>query len=191
MACVSSACQPHRACSVPRVARSRSRKGLPRWAVLLVGLALGVSSVLLAQLILSRAGSSDGLAGLFARTKPAERPSTARAEPPAAKPKLDFYTVLPEVETVLPERGARTKPQKTERVDGSFASFDDADQLKAKLALNGLSSQIQKITIEGKGAYHRVRLGPYERVEELDSVSQQLAKLGLKPIRLKIKKTEG
>jgi len=137
---------------------------------------------------------------LFARTKPAERPSTARAEPPAAKPKLDFYTVLPEVETVLPERGARTKPQKTERVDdgvryilqaGSFASFDDADQLKAKLALNGLSSQIQKITIEGKGAYHRVRLGPYERVEELDSVSQQLAKLGLKPIRLKIKKTEG
>ena len=57
--------------------------------------------------------------------------------------------------------------------------------------MNGLSSQIQKITIEGKGEYHRVRLGPYEKFEELDSVSQQLTKLGLKPIRLKIKRAEG
>src|SRR5437660_6542000 len=167
MVCACSAFRRPRACSVARGSRSRSSKVLPRWAVLLLGLALGVASVLLAQLIIARAGSSDGLAGLFARAKPVEHPPAKRFEPAAAKPKLDFYTVLPEVETVLPERGARTKPPKTERTEesvryvlqaGSFGSFEDADQLKAKLALNGLPSQIQKITIEGKGDYHRVRL---------------------------------
>jgi cell division protein FtsN len=187
---------------MPRARGNRRgiRKGLPRWAVLLLGLALGVASVLLTQLVINRAGSSDGLAGLLAKTKHVEPPAPKRPEPIVAKPKLDFYTVLPEVETVLPDRGARTKSTKLERTEegeryvlqaGSFANFDDADQLKAKLALQGLPSQIQKITIEGKGEYHRVRLGPYDRLDELDAVSQQLAKLGLKPIRLKVKKGTG
>jgi cell division protein FtsN len=184
-----------------RRARSTGRaagKGLPRWAVLLLGLALGVASVLITQLVMKRSGSTDGLAGLFAKTQRAETPAQKRPEAIVAKPKLDFYTVLPEVETVLPDRN-RAK-SKTERAEegvryilqaGSFASFQDADQLKAKLALQGLQAQIQKVTIEGRGDYHRVRLGPYGRVEELDSASQQLSKLGLKPIRLKVKKTTG
>jgi cell division protein FtsN len=185
------------------MARARSagksrRKGLPRWAVLLLGLALGVASVLITQIVMKRSGSNDGLAGLFAKTKRAEPAPQKRSEPVAAKPKLDFYTVLPEVETVLPDR--RAKPAKAERPEegvryilqaGSFASFQDADQLKAKLALQGVQAQIQKVTIEGKGDYHRVRLGPYERVEDLDAASLQLGKLGLKPIRLKVKKDAG
>lgn len=186
------------------MARARStgrgaRKGLPRWAVLLLGLALGVASVLITQIVMKRSGSNDGLAGLFAKTKRSEPAPQKRSEPVAAKPKLDFYTVLPEVETVLPDRH-RAKPAKTERPEegvryvlqaGSFASFQDADQLKAKLALQGVQAQIQKVTIEGKGDYHRVRLGPYERVEDLDAASLQLGKLGLKPIRLKVKKDAG
>lgn len=167
--------------------------------VLLLGLTLGIASVLVIQLVMKRAGSHDGLAGLFAKTKRAEPAAPKRPEPVVAKPKLDFYTVLPEVETVLPDRN-RTKSTKTERPEegvryilqaGSFATFQDADQLKAKLALQGLQAQIQKVTIEGKGDYHRVRLGPYEKVEELDAASLQLSKLGLKPIRLKVKKDAG
>ncbi len=186
------------------MARARStgrgvRKGLPRWVVLLLGLTLGIASVLIAQIVMKRSGSNDGLAGLFAKTKRADPPPPKRAEPAVAKPKLDFYTVLPEVETVLPDRN-RAKAAKAERPEegvryilqaGSFASFQDADQLKAKLALQGVQAQIQKVTIEGRGEYHRVRLGPYERVEELDAASLQLAKLGLKPIRLKVKKDAG
>jgi cell division protein FtsN len=104
--------------------------------------------------------------------------------------------VLPEIETVLPDRGARAKPAKTERADegaryilqvGSFASFPDADQLKAKLALQGMRAHIQKVTIEGKGEYHRVRLGPYQHLEELDGASQRLTKLGITAMRLKLK----
>lgn len=180
--------------------RSGARKSLPRWAILLLGLALGVASVLLTQLVVKRAGSDDGLAALFAAKT--QRPDPAppkRPESAVTKPKLDFYTVLPEVETVLPDR-RRGKPAKAERPAageryvlqaGSFAHFEDADQLKAKLAFQGLQAQIQKITIEGKGEFHRVRLGPYANLEQLDAVNQQLARLGLKPIRLRVKQGGG
>ena len=166
---------------------------LPRWSLLLFGLALGVSAVLITQLVLKRAGAGDGLAGLFAARHPDKPLPKKPPEPPPAKPKFDFYTVLPETETVLP----RSKTAKTARPEqgvsyvlqvASFAGYQDADQLKAKLALSGLVAHIQKVTIEGKGEYHRVRLGPYERLEELDSTDQQLRKLGIHAIRLRVKK---
>lgn len=177
------------------------RKGLPGWAWLLLGLSLGVASVLLTQLIVQRSGSNDGLAGLFSsKPKSVEPPPPKRAEPTLLKPKLDFYTVLPELETVLPERGARAKQPKPERADagvryvlqaGSFASFEDADQLKARIALQGLQAHIQRVAIEGKGEFHRVRLGPYEKLEELDAANQQLSKIGIKALRLRVKKGAG
>jgi len=180
-----------------RQGRSTARRRLPGWVVLLLGLALGAAAVLLVQLLSKRSGSTDGLAGLFApATKPVERTAMKRPEPAPLKPKLDFYTVLPEIETVLPERGARAKLSKLDRSEegaryilqiGSFANFGDADQLKAKLALQGMRAQIQKVTIEGKGDYHRVRLGPYEKLDDLDSANERLAKLGIKALRLKVK----
>ncbi|SRR5581483_577794 len=183
-----------------RAAARGAKKRLPGWVILLLGLALGVASVLITQLVIKRSGSNDGLAGLFAaKAKRVEQQPAKRPEPAVARPKLDFYTVLPEVETVLPDRG-RAKPTKAERPEegaryilqaGSFANFQEADQLKAKLALQGLQAQIQKITIEGRGEYYRVRLGPYERLEALDATSLELNKLGLKPIRLKLKKDAG
>lgn len=174
-------------------------KPLPGWALLLLGLALGIASVLLTQLVLKRAGSTDGLAGLFAAKAPPAEPAPRRAPAPV-KPRFDFYTVLPELETVLPERSAAERATKAERSGeparyilqaGSFASFADADQLKARLALQGLQAHIEKVTIEGKGEYHRVRLGPYRSLNDLDAVNRQLSKLGIKTLRLRVKATSG
>jgi cell division protein FtsN len=176
-------------------------KRLPGWVWLLLGLTLGMASVLLTQLVVKRAGSRDGLAGLFAAKLTSPEPTPAkRPEPAPPKPKLDFYTVLPEIETVLPDRNPRSRTSNTERAEpgaryilqvGSFASFEEADQLKAKLALQGLQAQIQKVAIEGKGEYHRVRLGPYQSLDALDAVNQRLSKLGIKALRLKLKGTAG
>jgi cell division protein FtsN len=165
-----------------------------------LGLGLGVSAVLVTQLVSKRWGSQDGLAGLVqsaARPKPVEEKKAEASSAPSARPKLDFYTVLPEMETVLPDRSLRSaRTAKSEKAEegvrfvlqaGSFASFSDADQLKARLALQGLVAHVQKVTIEGRGDFHRVRLGPYERVEQLDTADQQLRALGVKPIRLKLK----
>ena len=181
-----------------RSSKSRFRK--PGWLLLLVGIGIGVAGVMLWQMYSHRGDGRSGLGNFFSSfSKPAEKP--ARKEPEPAKPpkpKFDFYTILPETETVLPERRARSKPIKAKPEAGvnyilqagSFAGFEEADQMKAKLALSGLVAHIQKITIEGKGEYHRVRLGPYEKIEQLDATAVQLQKLGIKALRLKVKSGE-
>jgi cell division protein FtsN len=174
------------------------------WLLLLVGIGIGIATVMLWQLLSHRADGRSGLGNLFSSSgKTAEKsakkaPETPPPSPP--KPKFDFYTILPETETVLPDRPVtKSKSPKTAKAEegvsyilqaGSFAGFEEADQLKAKLALSGLVAQIQKISIEGKGEYHRVRLGPYGKIEQLDATALQLQKMGIKAIRLKIKKGE-
>jgi cell division protein FtsN len=193
-----------------RTSRKKGRLGRGL-LTLALGVGVGVLAVLLVQFVSERWRSRDGIANLFTAAKPA-RTETAKAEPdkkdadPARKdkPKYDFYTILPETETVLPERGARPKPDKPARPDrpedaasyvlqaGSFPTFKDADELKAKLALSGLVAHIQKITIEGKGEFYRVRLGPYDKLEAMESAEQQLKQLGIaRPLAIKLRKAAG
>ena len=181
-----------------RSSHSRFRK--PGWLFLLVGIGIGVAGVMLTQMLAHRSDGRSGLGNLFSSiNKPAPKLAKKEAEPTRPpKPKFDFYTILPETETVLPERRARAKPVKAKPEEGisyilqagSFAGFEEADQMKAKLALTGLVAHIQKITIEDRGDYHRVRLGPYENIDQLDATAQQLQKMGVKPLRLKVKKGE-
>jgi cell division protein FtsN len=112
-----------------------------------------------------------------------------------------FYTILPEVETPLPPREpkktAQAKPAMPEEgaryvlQAASYSDFEDADRLKARLALAGLEANIEKVTIEGKGDFYRVRLGPYDKLEALDDADRRLAEQGIKPLRLKLKKPAG
>ena len=71
---------------------------------------------------------------------------------------------------------------------GSFQKFEDADRVKANLALNGIGSFIQKVTVEGRGDFYRVRVGPYEQIQELRKSGEALAKLGFHPLRFRLKK---
>ena len=183
--------------------QGRRRSSGPRWhkrgwLLLLVGIGIGVAGVMLTQMLTHRADGRGGLSNLFSSfNKPAEKPAKKAPEPAKLpKPKFDFYTILPETETVLPERRARAKPVKTKPEEGvsyilqagSFAGFEEADHLKAKLALAGLVAQIQKVTIEGRGDYYRVRMGPFDKLENLDAAEQQLKQLGIsKPLALKVK----
>lgn len=187
-----------------RSAGSRS-KGTPRWLMLLLGLGIGIAGVYLYQMLRERGVSLSSVTKVFSsgEKKTEEKKPDAEAKP--AKPKFDFYTILPETETVLPEKTPakpKSKPElkpetaKTTPEPGvsymlqaaSFATFAEADQLKARLTLSGLAAQIQKVSIEGRGDYYRVRLGPFSKIEELDAATQQLQQAGLKPIRLKVKK---
>jgi cell division protein FtsN len=174
---------------------------LPTWSLLALGLAVGIALTVLLQLLAQRTHApGSGLNALFSS---AEKPRRAAekapaAEAPAKVPKYDFYTILPEIETVLPEketstagkaaRGATPADVSYVLQAASFARFEDADRLKAKLTLNGLEAHIQKVAIEGKGEYHRVRLGPYSNLGELDAADQRLRALGIRGLRLKVKR---
>ena len=184
--------------------RSPSRSGKKSHGILwlIAGLLLGAGLMWAAQHFMYRDSKPfRGLAGLFASSKKStdheEKKPEAERLP---KPKFDFYTILPEFETVLPEPKSGKKTAKIEPPEvgvnyilqaASLANLDDADRLKAKLVLNGLDARIEKISIQGKGDYYRVRLGPYAKLDELDIASGKLSQLGIKALRIKVKKTAG
>lgn len=67
---------------------------------------------------------------------------------------------------------------------GAFPSANDAETLKAKLALQGFVAKVQTVTIGGQ-TYHRVRLGPFHSATALEAVKQRLTAAGIGAIALK------
>jgi cell division protein FtsN len=61
---------------------------------------------------------------------------------------------------------------------GSFANVSDAENLRARLALAGWEAQMQQGTMPDKAVRYRVRLGPYDNVDELNRIKGELARRG-------------
>ncbi|MBK1707615.1 hypothetical protein CKO17_00755 [Marichromatium gracile] len=61
---------------------------------------------------------------------------------------------------------------------GSFKRNADAETLRAELALLGLSSRIERVTLDSGAVYHRVRLGPYANKADAERVRAQLQRAG-------------
>ena len=121
------------------------------------------------------------------------RPSPAAAslstvKEQADKPRFEFYALLPEMEVVVeteafkPRAGKRSESVEAPPLAGahmlqagSFKGYAEADALKASLALLGLESVIQSVSIDGEQPWHRVRLGPFTRRDELEDARRRLA----------------
>lgn len=63
---------------------------------------------------------------------------------------------------------------------GAFNKRADADAQKASLAIQGIQSQLSEITSEGNTLW-RVRVGPYNSIEESNPVRDKLNSMGIKP----------
>lgn len=111
------------------------------------------------------------------------------------KPRFDFYTILPGTEEPVTEQEIKqAAKQPTASVKdnyylqaGSFPNAADADNLKAKLALLGVEALIQTANLPDKGIWHRVRIGPYTNIEDINRVRTTLAQNGIEPSLIKIK----
>lgn len=118
---------------------------------------------------------------------------TARA--PEAKPRFDFYKILPGTEEPVTEQQAKgARKQSTaagsERFflqAGAFQNARDADTLRARLALLGIEARIQTATLPDKGVWHRVRVGPYTSVEELGRTRETLKQNGIETALIKVR----
>ena len=126
-------------------------------------------------------------------------PPTVSAEAPVSgvgdgKPRFEFYKVLTDkqdAEVAAPAGRPRITPPPL--VDskpiaageprflqaGSFSNPDDAEKLKARLALLGLESSTQVATIPDRGVWYRVRLGPYKDADELNRIRDSLKQNGV------------
>ncbi|MDH5832750.1 SPOR domain-containing protein [Luteimonas kalidii] len=67
---------------------------------------------------------------------------------------------------------------------GSFSASGDAEALKARIALLGLSARVESGSANGKTVY-RVRMGPYGTATELAQAKQKLGNGGLPALAIK------
>ena len=115
----------------------------------------------------------------------------------APESRYDFFTVLPEMEVVVPERelsgqadtGIESTPAETAESYilqvGSFRNPADAEQMKARLALLGSVAAIQQVTVNDE-TWHRVRLGPIAGARATDEIRRRLQDNGIEVLVLKV-----
>jgi cell division protein FtsN len=92
----------------------------------------------------------------------AARPASASPQPSPPKEEWQYMKELPQkrIEVELPKTKQETRPYLMQC--GSFRTRGQADELKAMIAFQGLSSEVRESN--GKnGTWFRVILGPYER----------------------------
>lgn len=110
---------------------------------------------------------------------PAPPPLAGRAAVP--QPGHDPLDMLPHPAAQRPGRESPTALSRPVYFlqAGSFQRAEDADNLKAQLALSGLEATIVTANVGDRGVWHRVRLGPY-----LDQGSLQSARALLRDNRI-------
>ncbi|NOQ88776.1 MAG: hypothetical protein GQ550_07615 [Gammaproteobacteria bacterium] len=118
------------------------------------------------------------------------------------EPKFNFYTILPELEVLIPENETRPPETKNNIVTnrkntsstnkqyvlqvGSFQNLNDAEKLKANLAFLGLEANIQHVTVN-RQAWHRVRTGPYKDKRQLYKNQKLLKQNDIPAISMELK----
>jgi cell division protein FtsN len=97
----------------------------------------------------------------------------------------DFYDRLPKFEVVVPEKEKDVRPDlravpETRRGTyvlqaGSYKNFVDADRVRAQLALQGVESKVQKVSVDSD-SWHRIRIGPISDLDQLNRLRTILRK---------------
>ncbi|NOX77054.1 MAG: SPOR domain-containing protein [Gammaproteobacteria bacterium] len=180
----------------PKSSDKKPPKPAPGWVWMLAGLAIGLFVALLVYI--KDAGRPNGTRPAPAPVEPKKSAASPALDdtPEVKKPRFDFYNLLPEMEVFIPpERLAEERErQPADAVSyylqvGSFRKFAEADRLRAQLALSGIESHIQRITINESQTWHRVRVGPFSSARKMDKVRGRLRAQSFDPMVLKVKGT--
>jgi cell division protein FtsN len=169
------------------VSASSSRSGW-LWLIggLLLGAALSYGVYVAHEKWTARQQAMSAEAGKDARTKGKPAPAAKDAKTAEAKDRrFEFYTLLPEMEVHITDdkfkEALRAPPKPAESETyilqvGSFRRVEEADGMKARLALLGVEATIQTVVIRDNDVWYRVRVGPYGNLKEVSEVSARLRK---------------
>ena len=115
------------------------------------------------------------------------------------KPRFDFYKILPGNADAIPDPASADPNQSAQKQSdaekekqakegalkepvylqtGSFQNAADADNQKAKLALMGAEASVQQVMLQDK-VWYRVRLGPFKKQDEVNSMRAELSSQGI------------
>jgi len=178
--------------------RRNNKAGSPVWVWMLVGFVLGALSMGLIWLKFS----AEPEPRWVNNKKPASEttPEISQEVSKAVRPPtFDFYDLLPEMEVVIPSDELETQPLSTREEEkvkkekvryllqvGSFRTTQDADKLKASLALLGFQAELEK-SQSGSQTWHRVRVGPFISSQALKHAKGLLTKNGHDSLAIKVK----
>lgn len=172
--------------------KRKSTGGIPAWFWLLGGILIGLGTAVALMFkgylpeLKQHLPSVDSAAHGTTESALVEDQDIEAAKP--KKPRYDFFTVLPEMEVVVPEQELRRKADKAEPVAdtpsakaqdsyilqvGSFRNAADAEQMKARLALLGSTATVQTVTVNNQ-TWHRVRIGPYKGAHKANEMRRLL-----------------
>lgn len=177
--------------------RKPVKKPIPGWVWLLTGLLIGLLIALLVYL-----SQQSSMSSSKSDTKMDSKQIKKKAVKSKTKIKekntgmrYEFYTVLPKSEIVIPdqeiikrekERQAGKPIYKYLLQAGSFRKRTEAESLKARMALLGIESGVQKVEVNGDDWY-RVRIGPLDSARELNGIRNRLVKNDISAILIRIK----
>ena len=187
---------------------SSSSKGNPFFTGLLVGILLGVGLSVGLTMYINGTDSpfnekkisqpnKDTLAEKLPKQKIATDnalPSEENPDDSAAKKtdnQFDFYTILPETESTVTEKEIKDKALTIKKDNyflqvGAFQEEADADNMKAKLALQGFEAVVQTANIPEKGVWHRVRVGPLSDIDQINKIRGDLTTGGFNTDLIKV-----
>ena len=141
-----------------------------------------------------------------AKGKAAPEKAPDKAAKSGERPRFEFYQILPgdkevtdkEVKAATAPRAAppstpsgaakpgssptSPKPHTGETYwlqAGAFTEEREADNLKAKIALTGLEASVRAVNIPDKGTLYRVRLGPYQSLDDANRIKGTLTQNGV------------
>jgi cell division protein FtsN len=169
--------------------RRGKAQGFSGWMGVLCGLALGLAVAGIVYIKDHRPDAQVLKAAKAEKKKPhGGEPVDADAADSAAESpakSFAFYDQLPKFEVVVPEKEKDVRPDikpvpETRRGTyvlqaGSYKSFADADRVRAQLALQGVESKVQKVSVDND-TWHRIRIGPISKLDELNRLRQILRK---------------
>ena len=175
-------------------ARRPRAAGFSGW----VGVALGLGIGLLVATAVWQYKSRP-LAEMAAAKPKKPAPMSARDESPDKEPgsktEYTFYDRLKTFEVVIPEkdkdvhRDARpapeTRPGTYVLQAGSYRGFGDADRVRAQLALAGVESKVQKVTVD-TDTWYRVRIGPITNLDELNRIRTRLRQTDVEALVIRV-----
>ena len=172
--------------------RQTGSGGMPGWLWLLVGIALGFAGA--AGYYVTR---SDADTRAAADPADKDKPNGAKKIliPPKEASRFTFYELLPNLEVPIPKDALKqptpvvpgTSPQAATGARyliqvGAFKERTEADQQKANLALLGIESRIEKVTIDNDQTWYRVRIGPERDQRRVETILARLEENNVKAL---------
>jgi cell division protein FtsN len=181
----------------PKSNGSKKSGGMPGWIWMVAGLSIGLA--IAAFVYISRPLQHAEEGGNRAAVMPDKPEKSAGKKeplklPPKEKPRFTFYELLPNQEVVVP-KDVQVSPKSSGSPDdgvyiiqvASYRSQNDADTQKAKLALLGIESRVEKVTIDNKDTFYRVRIGPDKDLAHVHTTMARLEESGIQGMLVKVK----